>query len=272
METRKRIRDLLEEKKKTTGKTQAEIAKEIGTTSQTITAYTSPGDNLPNMGVQQLLSLCNYFNCTPGYLLCTSDDPMKENTVKSIAQYTGLSNKAVENLHQYTKANDSSSKSEQYKGEAVRFKYSTGKAVLSILLEQEEFYSAISAFAQSIAHEENDDEFFFRYASRPKYTLANLAVRGEDQTPRLDGYDPSKPTEEQIINAAYELGYMCVTEKFYAKCCLHEGLDRINRCVKKIQKAIQDKIQQEIEEWINEPDPNIKEGGASDAQHQENDK
>ena len=282
METRRRIEELVEEKKKTTGKTKEKIAQEIGISLQTLIEYTSNDDDMPNIGAKNLLSLCNYFNCTPGYLLCTSNDPMKENTVKAIAQYTGLSDKAIENLHEYTKGNHPQIKSEKYKGETLRLKYATGKAILSTLLEQKDFFKAISAFAQSIAHEAGDNkagyyESFFRFATRPNKALAKLAVRGEEQVSILAGAefdcgdDPSIPTEKHIIDAAYELGYMCVSEKFYAKCCLQEGLDDIKSCVKKIQKKIEDEIQNKLKEWIDEPDPNIIEGGADHAQHQEND-
>lgn len=84
-----RIREVRNEK----GLTQAKICEELRVGRNTVSEWENDKSK-PQL--EDLLGLCNLFNCELGYLLCEYDTPFKAHT--DVAQQTQLSKKSVENI------------------------------------------------------------------------------------------------------------------------------------------------------------------------------
>lgn len=93
-----RLRALMEK----TGTTQQVLADKTDCTRQAIAQYTG-GLNAPN--VDKLVSIARYFGVSVDYLLGLSDAETDDKDIQFICDYTGLSEEAVSNLHEYS--NDS---------------------------------------------------------------------------------------------------------------------------------------------------------------------
>lgn len=89
-----RLCQLIEEK----GITQNQLAETIGKTRQTINGYTL-GNTAPDSDT--LIELSNYFNVSADYLLGLSNVKTLDVQIKSISDFTGLSDNAVLQLHSY---------------------------------------------------------------------------------------------------------------------------------------------------------------------------
>lgn len=89
-----RLCQLIEEK----GITQNQLAETIGKTRQTINGYTL-GNTAPDSDT--LIELSNYFNVSVDYLLGLSNVKTLDVQVKSICEYTGLTEMAVLQLNAY---------------------------------------------------------------------------------------------------------------------------------------------------------------------------
>ena len=80
---------------------QKELAEMIGVTDNTISYFCS-GKRIPN--TQQIKCIADYFDVSADYLLGISNDTTKNEDVKAICDYTGLSEKAVNKLNKFNEA------------------------------------------------------------------------------------------------------------------------------------------------------------------------
>ena len=94
IETGKRIRELRE----TAAETQEELAKHLEVKRQIISYYEN-STRVPN--IEHLMLIACHYNTTTDYLLCLSDVPTTDKDLKFVCEYTGLSEKAVEELAFY---------------------------------------------------------------------------------------------------------------------------------------------------------------------------
>lgn len=86
-----RLRQLRDE----SGKTQSQIAKELGLTPQAFSYFVNGRE--PNY--ETLGKIADYFQVSVDYLLGRSEVKTADPTLEAACKYTGLSEKAVENLH-----------------------------------------------------------------------------------------------------------------------------------------------------------------------------
>ncbi len=88
----KRLQSLREEK----GKTQAEVAKELGLKSrETIKQWESWERQIK---ARDLIKLAKYYGVSADYLLCVANVKDMDQSLQAIGRYTGLSEEAVEKL------------------------------------------------------------------------------------------------------------------------------------------------------------------------------
>lgn len=86
-----RLRQLRDE----SGKTQSQIAKELGLTPQAFSYFVNGRE--PNY--ETLGKIADYFQVSVDYLLGRSEVKTADTTVRDICEYTGLSEKVVNTLH-----------------------------------------------------------------------------------------------------------------------------------------------------------------------------
>ena len=78
------------------GLNQGQLAKELGISRGSISFYEN-GDRIPD--IETFDMICDFFNVSYDYLLGKSDLEESSMEVKAIRKYTGLSEKAIDNLH-----------------------------------------------------------------------------------------------------------------------------------------------------------------------------
>ena len=78
------------------GETQTEIAKLLGSSRQ-IVSYYETGERMPH--VEDLITLAEHFETSVDYLLGLSDVQSLDTQINEVCEYTRLSQKAVELLH-----------------------------------------------------------------------------------------------------------------------------------------------------------------------------
>lgn len=76
---------------------QKDLAKSLGVTDNTI-SYFCRGTRTPN--TIQLIEIAKVLNVSTDYLLGLTDQPTTDSDLTAVCQYTGLSQKAVENIKQ----------------------------------------------------------------------------------------------------------------------------------------------------------------------------
>lgn len=84
------------------GKDVAKIAKHLDCTPQAINQY-KLGVSVPQ--TEKLVKIAEYYNVSVDYLLGLSDVKSTDPKVKEICEYTGLSEEAIEKLHEHTEFN-----------------------------------------------------------------------------------------------------------------------------------------------------------------------
>ena len=84
-------------------KTQEKLAEKMGCTYQTISKW-ERGESEP--GYDKLNMLCDLFNCDSDYLIRPSVQKSRRKQLESVQTYTGLSEKAIENLHRHNEKDD----------------------------------------------------------------------------------------------------------------------------------------------------------------------
>lgn len=87
-----RLRELMQQR----GTKQKELADVINMRPQTVSLYTT-GQSYPD--VNTLTKIADYFNVSADYLLGRSNVRSRDTDVQAVAKYTGLSNRAIANLH-----------------------------------------------------------------------------------------------------------------------------------------------------------------------------
>lgn len=75
---------------------QKELAKHIGVTDNTVSYYLS-GERCPD--IEKLIEIAKFLNVSTDYLLGASNVKTTDTELKSICEYTGLSEAAVNRLH-----------------------------------------------------------------------------------------------------------------------------------------------------------------------------
>lgn len=93
-----RLRTLINEKDTNIKK----IAEVVGVTRQAISQYKQ---GIATPCLDKLLGIATFFNVSSDYLLGLSDVKSTDTNIKSICDYTGLSETAINNLHNSTQAN-----------------------------------------------------------------------------------------------------------------------------------------------------------------------
>lgn len=78
---------------------QKELAKHIGVTDNTVSYYLS-GERCPD--IEKLIEIAKFLNVSTDYLLGASNVKTTDTELKSICEYTGLSETAVNRLHWIT--------------------------------------------------------------------------------------------------------------------------------------------------------------------------
>ena len=94
----KRINDVLAKK----GIMQKELAEHLGVTANTVSYYLS-GERCPD--IDKLIEISRFLNVSTDYLIGLSDVKSTNIEVKSICDYTGLSEMAVAKLHFFKESN-----------------------------------------------------------------------------------------------------------------------------------------------------------------------
>ena len=94
----KRINDVLAKK----GIMQKELAEHLGVTANTVSYYLS-GERCPD--IDKLIEISRFLNVSTDFLLGLSDVKSTNIEVKSICDYTGLSEMAVAKLHFFKESN-----------------------------------------------------------------------------------------------------------------------------------------------------------------------
>lgn len=97
------LSDLIEEKKRRTGKNHKEIALEIGVSDGALSEWAS--DN-KTANIDGLVAVAKYFGVTSDYLLGLSEVKSRNLTTQSISKATGLSEEAIETLRTFSKRED----------------------------------------------------------------------------------------------------------------------------------------------------------------------
>ena len=87
-----RIGSLLSEK----NKRQKELAEYLGVTANTVSYYVT-GTRVPN--IDQIIKIAQFFDVSTDYLLGISHAASRDVTLKGVCEYTGLNDKAIEELH-----------------------------------------------------------------------------------------------------------------------------------------------------------------------------
>lgn len=77
---------------------QDALAEIVGKTRQTVSQYVN-GESEP--GYETLIKIANAFDVSTDYLLGLTPNPTTDKDVDAICQYTGLSDKAVQKLHDF---------------------------------------------------------------------------------------------------------------------------------------------------------------------------
>lgn len=77
-------------------KRQKDLAKELGVTDNTISYFVS-GSRTPNL--EQITTIADFFNVSTDFLLGRTKAHTQNTEIRAICDYTGLSEKAVLNLH-----------------------------------------------------------------------------------------------------------------------------------------------------------------------------
>lgn len=85
---------------------QIELAELLGITRQSIGQY-ADGTSLPP--VDKIIELANYYNVSTDYILGLTDVLTTDAELRSICEYTGLSEKVIKELHK-TKVSDKATK------------------------------------------------------------------------------------------------------------------------------------------------------------------
>lgn len=85
------------------GKDVKNIAEHLGCSSQAINQY-KQGTSVPQLN--KLIKIAEYFNVTTDYLLGLSKVKTTDPKIKEICEYTGLSDEAVEFLHNHRDDNE----------------------------------------------------------------------------------------------------------------------------------------------------------------------
>lgn len=91
-----RIADRLREERKSKGVTQAKMSTDLLISKPTIIAWESKNGKNKVPSPDQILALCEYFDCDYGYLLCEYDTRYHEKA--DIQEQTGLSEQAIDVL------------------------------------------------------------------------------------------------------------------------------------------------------------------------------
>lgn len=93
-----RLDDLVQVEKKTKKMTDTRIADEIGISKASLSKYLN--DNA-EIGINSLVKIAEYFNVSFDYLLGFSDIKSPNVELKAVCEYTGLSEKAIQNIIKY---------------------------------------------------------------------------------------------------------------------------------------------------------------------------
>lgn len=93
----KKIGERIQSERITADLSKVELAKEVGCSRQLIAKW-EKGDG--TLFLNEMLAMCNLFDCELGYLLCEYD--CKTRTATDIHEETGLSEDAVNKLHEWT--------------------------------------------------------------------------------------------------------------------------------------------------------------------------
>lgn len=89
------LRELLRVEKEDKGVKLEDVAKALGVTRQSLAQYRD-GNNIPD--VVLLSRMADYFGVSTDYLLGRTSNKTTDANLKAVCDYTGLSDKAVENL------------------------------------------------------------------------------------------------------------------------------------------------------------------------------
>lgn len=85
---------------------QKELAKELGV-ADNIVSYFVGGSRTPN--IQQIIKISQFFNVSTDYILGLTNIASTDAELKSVCEYTGLSEKVIKKLHK-TKVSDKATK------------------------------------------------------------------------------------------------------------------------------------------------------------------
>lgn len=88
------LRELMEVR----GKTQADIARVVSKTPQTVSQYVN---GVSEPGYDTLVKIADYFDVSLDYLLRNNGEPLKDPDVQSVHKYTGLSGASINILHSF---------------------------------------------------------------------------------------------------------------------------------------------------------------------------
>lgn len=86
----------LRELMKVRGKTQADIARVVSKTPQTVSQYVN---GVSEPGYETLVKIADYFDVSLDYLLRKNGEPLKDPDIQSVHRYTGLSGASIKILH-----------------------------------------------------------------------------------------------------------------------------------------------------------------------------
>lgn len=95
----KKLTALLDDAKAKSGTVQKDVAEKIGVSRQALGKW-AHGETVPD--ILDLKKLSEYFNVSADYLIGTSDVPSLDTNVQAVCDYTGLSEKAINEIRCFT--------------------------------------------------------------------------------------------------------------------------------------------------------------------------
>lgn len=96
------LNERLRECRKKKGVKQSEVADQLSV-HRSIISYYESGTRKPSL--EALIMLADFYNVSLDYLVGRTDAPTTDRDLRAVCDYTGLSDRAIEKLHQYTLRN-----------------------------------------------------------------------------------------------------------------------------------------------------------------------
>lgn len=172
-----RIGILLTEQKKM----QKELADFLDVQPNVVSNFFT-GDRTPNL--DQIIKISEFFHTTPNYLLGVTDSQSTDNNLQAMCEYTGLSDRAIQTLHELR---------ERSKGKAIKPEYQSKVSQYQSLIDDHD--SKLTLLGSSYSLDDQPEDKLL-----DKYSESIMQVRKEFEQ-RLNFYMCKNRSEATIVLA-----------------------------------------------------------------------